>query len=47
MGRTPLLVMAIAAGLVSIGTALEHHFEQKKVLHSNGLSLLLQLPETG
>lgn len=46
-GMPPLLVMAVAAGLVGIKTALEHHFERKKILQSNGLSLLLQLPETG
>lgn len=43
-GMPPLLVMAIAAGLVSLETALEYHFKQKKTLQSNGLSLLLRLP---
>jgi hypothetical protein len=42
-GLPPLLVMAVAAGLVSMETALEYHFERKRILQSNGLSLLLRL----
>jgi hypothetical protein len=42
-GMPPLLLMAVAAGLVSMKTAIENYLERKKVLQSNGLSLLLQL----
>lgn len=42
-GMPPLLVMAVAAGLVTVETALGYHFDRKKTLQSNGLSLLLQL----
>lgn len=42
-GLPPLLVMAVAAGLVSVETALEYHFERNRILQSNGLSLLLRL----
>lgn len=44
-GLPPLLVMAVAASLVSVETALEYHFERTKILQSNGLSLLLRLPK--
>jgi hypothetical protein len=43
VGFPPLLVMAVAAGLVSIETALEHYFDHKKILQSNGFSLLLRI----
>lgn len=42
-GLPPLLVMAVAAGLISIESALSYHFEHEKILQSNGLSLLLKL----
>jgi hypothetical protein len=42
-GMPPLLLMAVAAGLVSMKTAIENYLERKKVLQSNGLTLLLQL----
>ena len=42
-GFPPLLVMAVAASVVSIETALEYYFDHKKTLQSNGLSLLLRL----
>jgi hypothetical protein len=38
-----MLVMAVTAGLVSIETALNYYFERKKILQSNGLSLLIRL----
>ena len=43
VGLPLLLVMAVAAGLVSIETALGYCFERKRTLQSNGLSLLFRL----
>lgn len=42
-GMPPLIVMAVTAGLVSVETALGYHFERRKILQNNGLSLLLRL----
>ena len=40
-GLPPLLVMAVAAGFVSIETALEYYSDRRKTIQSSGLSLLL------
>lgn len=42
-GMPTVLVMAVAAGLITIETALAYHFRREKIYQSNGLSLLLRL----
>lgn len=42
-GMPAILVMAVAAGLITIDTALTYHFQREKIYQSNGLSLLLRL----
>ena len=42
-GLPPLIILAVAAGLISIETALEYHFNREKIFQSNGLSLFLRL----
>jgi hypothetical protein len=42
-GMPLILAMAVAAGLISIETALTYYFNQKKIYQSNGLSFILHL----
>jgi hypothetical protein len=42
-GLPPLIILAVAAGLVSIETAREYHFKRERIFQTNGLSLLLRL----
>ncbi len=42
-GMPIILVMAVAAGLITLGTALQYHFEREKIYQSNSLSFLLGL----
>jgi len=42
-GLPPLIVLAVAAGLISIETAIEYYFKRERIFQSNGLSLLLKL----
>ncbi|TRZ96559.1 MAG: hypothetical protein D4R82_00835 [Dehalococcoidia bacterium] len=44
-GMPPILVIAVAAGLISLEAALEYYWQRKKIYQSNGLSLLLRFQQ--